>query len=81
MTPEKECLDDNACLPLYYAITGCNEPAALVCLELAGLVVPTLASRCGGPCGVALYPLLTICLSWLSRRYSQALMPGSFRHP
>ena len=32
MSPEKECLDDNACLPLYYAITGYNEPAAVACL-------------------------------------------------
>ncbi|MEM7363098.1 MAG: ankyrin repeat domain-containing protein [Pseudomonadota bacterium] len=35
-TPKKECLDDNACLPLYYAIAGYNEAAALACLEIEG---------------------------------------------
>ena len=35
-TPKTDCEDADACLPLYYAIAGYNEKAAMACLDIKG---------------------------------------------
>lgn len=36
ITPKRDCLDASACLPLYYAIAGYNEDAAMACIDVNG---------------------------------------------